>query len=244
MRVLAWFSCGAASALAAKLAVEKYGDLVEVVYCDTMSSEHPDNRRFFREVEGWLGRPIRIVKSDRYLDVDDVIQKRRYIAGPRGALCTVELKKMPRFEYQDPDDVHVFGYTAEEGHRIRRMREANPELRLDFVLSDAGKTKKDCYMALLGAGIALPAMYLLGYKNNNCIGCVKSTSPEYWQAIRHDFPWVYARRVEQSRELGVRMVELKGERIFLDELPEGYNPRRKNGTEDLSCGPECRAEDD
>ena len=50
MRHVVWFSCGAASAIAAKVAVEKYGDSVEVVYCDTLSSEHPDNARFYREV--------------------------------------------------------------------------------------------------------------------------------------------------------------------------------------------------
>lgn len=36
-RVLVWFSCGAASAVAAKLAVDKYrNDSVEVLYCDTL----------------------------------------------------------------------------------------------------------------------------------------------------------------------------------------------------------------
>lgn len=32
-RYLAWFSCGAASAVAAKRAVEKYGERCEVLYC-------------------------------------------------------------------------------------------------------------------------------------------------------------------------------------------------------------------
>ena len=34
-RVVSWFSCGAASAVAAKMALEKFGPDVEVVYCDT-----------------------------------------------------------------------------------------------------------------------------------------------------------------------------------------------------------------
>ena len=38
-RVLVSFSCGAASAVAAKMAVEKYGDRVEVIYCDTLKYE-------------------------------------------------------------------------------------------------------------------------------------------------------------------------------------------------------------
>jgi len=42
-KVIAWFSCGAASAIAAKLAIKKYGYIVEVVYMDT-GSEHSDNK--------------------------------------------------------------------------------------------------------------------------------------------------------------------------------------------------------
>lgn len=53
-RVLSWFSCGDASAVAAKLAVEKYGDRCEVLYCDTFAFEHPDNRRFFNDTQQWL----------------------------------------------------------------------------------------------------------------------------------------------------------------------------------------------
>lgn len=240
-RTLSWFSCGAASAVASKLAIAKYGTDCEVVYCDTSDTEHPDNMRFLHQIEEWLGQSIKVIKSDRYTSVDDVIEKRRYMAGVAGALCTVEMKKMPRFAYQDPDDIHVFGYTSEEQPRIQRIREANPELRLDFTLAEAGLTKRNCWEMLLDVGIELPAMYRLGYKNNNCLGCVKATSSKYWRAIRHDFPEVFEKRVAQSRELNVRLAYWKGKRVFLDELPAGYDEKQKNGSEDLSCGPECAA---
>jgi hypothetical protein len=38
-RVLVWFSCGDASAVAAKFAIQKYGSRVEVLYCDTFKYE-------------------------------------------------------------------------------------------------------------------------------------------------------------------------------------------------------------
>jgi len=44
--------------------------------------------------------------------------------------------------------------------------------------------------------------------------------------IRRDFPEVFQRRCEQSRELNVRLTRLHGERIFLDELPPGLPVRR------------------
>lgn len=38
-RIICWFSCGAASAVAVKMAISVYGDRVVPVYCNTLSSE-------------------------------------------------------------------------------------------------------------------------------------------------------------------------------------------------------------
>lgn len=240
-RVVAWFSCGAASAVAAKLAVDAYGDCCVVVYCDLLSSEHPDNRRFMADVEQWIGREVQIIRSAKYESVDDVFERTRYMAGIQGARCTAEMKKVPRFAFQRPDDVHVFGLTADEEHRIQRFEANNHELSLLWVLRDRGITKQDCYARLREAGIELPAMYALGYRNNNCIGCVKATGAKYWNMVRRDFPDVFARRARQSRELDVRLTRVNGERVFLDELPEDYLPAEE--LEDISCGPDCSIDD-
>lgn len=236
-RVVVWFSCGAASAVAARLAVDKYGARVEVVYCDTLASEHRDNVRFLCDVERWLDVQVKIIGSDKYASVDEVFQRTRYMAGITGARCTTEMKKLPRYAYQRPSDRHVFGLTADEGKRITNFEGNNPELTLEWVLRDAGITKEDCYRIIKEAGIKLPAMYALGFKNNNCIGCVKATSAVYWDKVRRHFPEVYARRAEQSRNLGVRLVRYHGERIFLDELPLSITDKRKE--EDIECGPVC-----
>jgi len=82
-------------------------------------------------------------------------------------------------------------------------------------------------------------MYSLGYRNNNCLGCVKATSAKYWNMIRRDFPEVFARCATQSRELNVRLTRHKGTRIFLDELPTDY---MAGGLENISCGPDCKGE--
>jgi len=70
MRHLVWFSCGAASAVAAKLAVEKYPDC-EVLYCDTLAYEHNDNIRFLSDVENWIGKKVKILTSKKYTDIYD-----------------------------------------------------------------------------------------------------------------------------------------------------------------------------
>ena len=239
-RIVVWFSCGAASACAAKMAVDKYGhDDVHVVYCNTLASEHPDNKRFLDDVSNWINHPIEVISSEKYATVDEVFEKTRYMSGIKGARCTVEMKKVPRFDYQLSTDTHIFGLTYDEEKRIKRFIENNPELYLEWNLRDAGIDKDACYIILQEAGIMLPAMYGLGFKNNNCIGCVKATSAKYWDRVRKNFPEVYTRRAELSRRLGVRLVYYHGKRIFLDELPDPITD--KTPEEDIECGPICSA---
>ena len=101
------------------------------VYCET-GSEHPYNERFLADCEKWFGRKVTRIKSERYLDTWDVWKKRRYLAGVKGALCTVELKLMPRLAFQRPDDIHVLGYTAdrEDVNRAERLQANYPELQI------------------------------------------------------------------------------------------------------------------
>jgi hypothetical protein len=110
-------------------------------------------------------------------------ERRRYLNGPAGALCTTELKKSLRQKYETLHEIQVFGYTSEEAHRAQRFREQNPEVMLSTPLIEAGLTKSDTIAMIERAGIEIPAMYKLGYRNNNCIGCVKG-GMGYWNKIR------------------------------------------------------------
>lgn len=169
-RTVVWFSAGAASAVAAKLTLAGADNLANLYIAYTNpGSEHPDNERFINDCERWFRHPVDRLRSDRYQDTWDVWTKRRFIVGPTGALCTAELKKMVRYAYQQPDDIQIFGYTAEEAHRADRFREQNPGVDLRTPLIDAGLTKDDCLAIIDRAGIRLPVMYQLGYRNNNCL---------------------------------------------------------------------------
>jgi hypothetical protein len=235
MRRIVWFSCGAASAVAAKIVTLAHRD-AEIVYCDTSKDEHPDNRRFLMDVQRWTNKQVTVISSEKYTSIEDVFEKRKYMSGPKGAICTTEMKKIPRFAFQRPDDTHIFGFTSDEGRRIDSFKARNPELRLEWPLLALDIEKDDCYRILKEAEIALPVMYGLGFKNNNCLGCVKATSPVYWNRVRTVFPAVFQRRAEQSRALGVKLARYKGERVFLDELPAD---ERTGDEENISCGPEC-----
>lgn len=53
--IVCWFSCGAASACAAKLTIEKYGKENVRLVNNPVANEHPDNVRFLHDCEQWLG---------------------------------------------------------------------------------------------------------------------------------------------------------------------------------------------
>lgn len=244
-RIVSWFSCGAASAVATKLALEtKYPDQeLQIAYCDTRKREHPDNMRFLADCEKWFGQEIHIVGNDEYdRDPDVVFLKTKYLVGPKGARCTAELKKSVRWEFQRADDIVVIGFTVEEYvTRHKRLQASEPFTKFWPILYDNGVSKNDCYRILSEAGIDLPEMYKLGYKNNNCIGCVKGQAG-YWNKIRVDFPERFAEMAAIERTLGRTICKIEGsiggkrwrKRVYLDELsPEAG---RYESEADISCG--------
>ena len=216
-RTVCWFSAGAASAVATKLVLaDPPTDDIVVAYTDP-GSEHPDNKRFLTECEHWLETPIVRLRSAKYADTWQVFTEGRFLVSPYGALCTAELKKKVRYAFERPDDLQVFGYTAEEQHRADRFRQQNPGVNLLTPLIDRGLTKDDCLAIIQRAGIELPAMYRLGYRNNNCIGCVKG-GMGYWNKIRRDFPDVFDRMAGIERDLNATILRDNGQPLFLDEL--------------------------
>jgi len=223
-RTLCWFSCGAASAVATKLVLSEDPTAIPV-YCET-GSEHEDNERFLADCERWFGRDVVRIKSTRYRDTWHVWEKERYLAGIAGAKCTGELKFVPRLDFQRPSDRHVFGYTADklDQARANRMLSTYPEMRQRHPLIERKLTKANVLALIEGHGIELPVMYRLGFHNNNCIPCVKATSPAYWAMIRRAFPEQFDRMAKLSRELGARLTILRREggknvRGFIDEIP-------------------------
>lgn len=234
-RVVVWFSCGSASAVAGKLALNQYGDDV-IFACCVIPNEHPDNERFLRDCEKWYGKDILRLSNPKYKDAWDVWEKTKYLVGPTGARCTQELKKQVRNKFQKVTDIQVFGFTSEEIDRANRFKEQNPEVNLVTPLIDFNYNKQDCLKTIEEAGIEIPMMYKLGYKNNNCIGCVKGGTG-YWNKIRKDFPDVFARMAKLERSLGATITKHKGQRIYLDELPE--NVGKYSTEDDFQCGLLC-----
>lgn len=237
-----WFSCGAASAVATKLmlAEDPSADVVRI----GIAEEHPDNERFAAECSAWFGKPVTVLTAQRYVpgapkdarpaalfpsrissaphgayaSIFEVFRQRRYLVGPGNAKCTVVLKKEIRENSGYGHGINVFGYTAEEQERVNRFIDANPLVKIRTPLIERNLGKADCLAMVERAGIQLPAMYRLGYNNNNCIGCVKGGAG-YWNKIRRDFPDAFERMAQQEEALKRTVLKLGGERITLRQLP-------------------------
>lgn len=221
MRTISWFSCGAASAVATKLAIAS-GAEITVAYCEVME-EHPDNKRFLKDCEEWFGQEIIILGRDKYKrSIYEVFEKTRYLSGPAGARCTGELKKKVRQEFELPNDRHVFGYTVEEQHRVDRFIDANAQVHMWPILIEKGLSKADCLGMIQNAGIELPTMYKLGYKNNNCIGCVKASSPKYWKLVQKTHPEMFERMNETEKSLGRSVCKIDMNTVK-KQYPEHYS---------------------
>lgn len=247
-RIVCQFSCGAASAVATKLALAKYGDRCIIVNA-FVSEEHPDNRRFSDDCEKWFQRTMHNLRDTKYgASAVQVFETVGYIKGANGAACTTRIKRGPLKTFEQPGDVLVLGYTAEEQHRLDDWRENWPDRPIVAPLIEHGLTKEDCKALVLRAGIELPMMYRLGYDNANCIGCVKG-GLGYFRAIREDFPDQFERLAQAEDKVAAlhgsgayilrhRSGPLAGQRFPLRELPPGKAHR---GEPLPSCGLFCES---
>lgn len=241
--IAVWFSCGAPSAVAAKMAVDQHGATCDVhVINNPVAEEDEDNRRFLRDVERWIGVEIEDARNSKYplASAADVWDRRRMMSAPHGAPCTVHLKKEARQQWEavNHPDWHVLGFGFEEKARHDRFVLTERANVLPLLI-DARLTRQDCYEMIVEAGIEPPRIYAMGYPNANCIGCVKATSPTYWNHVRQTHPAVFAERAEQSRRLGARLARHQGARLFLDELPPDAVGRPMNQLKMPECGLFC-----
>lgn len=221
-RIVCQFSCGAASAVATKLALAEYGHDRVVIVNAFIKEEHEDNRRFADDCERWFEHPITVMRAEKFsASTHEVWRRKQFIKGPHGAPCSLELKRTLLNADALPCDAWVLGFTAEEMDRWESLQERNPDRKILAPLIEKGLGKADCLAMVERAGIALPEMYRLGFHNANCIGCPKGGAG-YWNKIREVFPEQFYQIADIQEAIGEGAKFLRnrrtGERIWLREL--------------------------
>lgn len=227
---VSWFSAGVSSAVATKLVI---AELDKIIYIH-IDDQHPDTMRFVKDCEAWFGKPIEILQS-KYKTVEAALRANGgefwsnggtvntsngvtcFINTPGGAPCTRTLKKRVRKEWmsqhKDEKFCFVWGMDMNEKHRCDGIIDAMPENEHRFPLIEKGWSKEYVHQVMAASGIKRPAMYDLGYHNNNCVGCVKG-GMGYWNKIRVDFPDVFNSRAKMERAFDHSCIN----GVFLDEL--------------------------
>lgn len=215
-------------------------DEIDEFYYIDIDDQHPDSMRFIKDCETALGRPIKILKSN-YGSVENAILAQGCIRIVKTgfAPCTAYLKRRVRKEqfellHQNDEITYVWGFdsTKHEQNRADRIVEAMPQYNHRFPLIEQGLAKQDAHAVLRRLNIRRPAMYDLGYQNNNCVGCVKG-GMGYWNKIRQDFPDVFKARAELERKLNSSCLK----ECFLDELAPDRGKADNEILED--CGIFC-----
>lgn len=230
MKTVAWFSAGVSSAVATKLAIKE----IDGIFYIHIDDQHPDSLRFISECETWFGKPIQRLQS-YYKTVANACLGIGYINGVMGAGCTRLLKKRVRQEWEQEQKEplrYVWGMDCKEKNRADRLCETMPQYTHLFPLINHKISKTYAHEILKASGIGRPAMYELGYYNNNCVGCVKG-GMGYWNKIRVDFPEVFTARAMLERKIGGSCIN----GTFLDELEPARGRKQEPIVDD--CGIFC-----
>lgn len=189
--VIAWWSGGITSAVACKLAIDWFGDNVVVVMIDTRN-EDDDTYRFKSDCERIYGKEIQTIRNKEYESIQQVWEKYLSLNVATGAICSTDLKRQVREQYQKKHSFsyQVFGFELEEAKtRAKAMKKNYQKSNPIFPLIYELLSKKDCIKIVQDWGIQTPITYQLGFHNNNCFktGCVQG-GIGYWQKMQREFP--------------------------------------------------------
>jgi 3'-phosphoadenosine 5'-phosphosulfate sulfotransferase (PAPS reductase)/FAD synthetase len=211
--IICWWSGGITSAVACKKAIEIFGeDRCRVIFMNTCN-EDDDTYRFMDECAKWYGIDIEIITGlgEKYNSIQDVWRYHESLNVARGAICSTQLKRKVRQDWQKKNEYshQVFGFefNKKEMNRALALKDNHSETNPLFPLIMFSLTKDDCLKIVEDAGIKIPRAYEWGFHNNNCMktGCVQG-GVGYWQKMKRDFPGKFEAMAKMEHEL----TELRG----------------------------------
>ena len=216
-KIICWWSGGVTSAVTCKLCIDIYGiENVRLIFIDTFN-EDDDTYRFKKDCEDWYGKEIETITriGKKYDKIQDVWYKYKSLNVAGGAVCSSELKRELRKEWEKENTykAQAFGFDVDEIRRVKSMtNNYRQTAKPIFPLLMFGYTKKDCVEIILEDGLKLPNAYVLGFLNNNCLktGCVQG-GIGYWQKMGRDIPSNFDAMAQIEHDL----TDLKGEPVTM-----------------------------
>jgi len=230
--IICWWSGGVTSAVACKIAINLYGtERCRVVMIDT-HNEHEDTYRFKGDCERWYGISIESITAIGidYDSIQDVWIRHKSLNVATGAICSTQLKRRVREKWQKSitftHQVFGFEFDKKEFNRGLSLTMNHPDAKPIYPLLMMGYNKEDCIRIVGEAGIEVPIMYQMGFRNNNCFGtgCVQG-GIGYWQKMKRDFP----EKFDKMAEMEHKLTALKGKPVCM--LKDQSNWAKASGDE-------------
>lgn len=242
-KIICWWSGGITSAVACKTAIDLYGkENCQVIMIDTRN-EDEDTYRFLSDCEKWYGVNIKVISGIptedsegfeyeyvnvgyEYDSIQNVWEKHKSLNVATGAICSTQLKRRVREKWQEMNDFdfQVFGFEFDkkEFNRALGLNKNHTKAKGIFPLLMMGYDKDDCLRIVKEAGIDIPRMYQLGFRNNNCFktGCVQG-GIGYWQKMKREFPDKFKEMAKMEHKLS----SLRGEPVTM--LKDQSNEAKK-----------------
>lgn len=232
-RVIVLFSCGITSFIATIQAIiennRRWHLPLHIIY--TYVKEEPiDNLRFLEDAEKYFNQKVTILINEDYEGSIYKVFEKGWLVGPGGAACTTQLKWKVRKKFVTDNDIQVFGFEAGEEDRMDQFANGNNDINISCPLICMRMTKIDCIEAAQQMGIKIPDSYDKGFKNANCIGCVKGQAG-YWNHVRKTHPATFDRMSNVERDLNVavnkkyKIYNNKNEKFINDHLINDGKPK-------------------
>ena len=205
-KVISWWSGGVTSAVTCKLCIDIFGlENCEFIFIDTYN-EDEDTYRFMKDCERWYGKEISSISAigKKYKSIQEVWEKHLSLNVATGAICSSELKRAVRVEWEKHNeyDHQAFGFEMGEHKRAMSLVINYPKSKPIFPLLMFGLDKMECSKMIREQGIDLPRMYQFGFQNNNCFktGCVQG-GIGYWQKMQREFPDKFEKMADVEHDL-------------------------------------------
>jgi len=174
---------------------------VEYFFTDT-GKELPEVHRYLGRLEGFLGKPIKLLNPDRDFDFW-LRQYGHFLPSPRTRWCTRQLKITP-FEQWVKNDLadgaRIHSYVAIRADEPDRsgMIATHPNMAVSFPLREAGLDKAGVIELLESAGLGLPDYYRWRSRSG-CTFCFYQQKIEWVRLMReHPDKFEEAKAYEKS----------------------------------------------
>ena len=178
------FSGGLASAVVAKIIIDKFGSNNTILLFHDTKTEPEDNCRFRLEISNYLGVPITDNSDGR--NIWEVFIDEGMLCNGRNTMCSRILKqeRSMRFMLSHQPAILYIGFTCEEWRRAQYMfaRYSAKNVEVKFPLIEQKITKDECRHRVENCWKIKPPQMYKWANHANCIPCVKGKKA-YWGLI-------------------------------------------------------------